>query len=64
MKTQRVENHTAGNATIRLGQRMDVEPEYIDAGGERVVIAPEVIRSVLTAMQCDAADDAEAEIRL
>ena len=49
------------SATAELARRLDVELEYINAAGARVVIAPEIIRAVLAAMGYPVKNDGEAE---
>jgi len=43
---------------------MGIELQYINAAGTRMVLSPEVIRSVLYTMQCEVADEPQAEAKL
>jgi 4-alpha-glucanotransferase len=64
LKAVKAKASAAGKALLQLARRMGIETEYINAAGKRVVISPDVIKSVLAAMQCDVPDEQQAENRL
>ncbi len=49
------------SATAELARRLDIELEYLDAAGKRIVIAPEVVRAMLAAMGYRVEDDDDAQ---
>jgi 4-alpha-glucanotransferase len=49
------------SATAELARRLDVELEYINAAGTRIVISPEIVRAVLAAMGYPVNNDGDAE---
>jgi 4-alpha-glucanotransferase len=51
----------AKSATADLAQRLDIELDYINAAGKRIVIAPEVIRAVLATMGYRVENDHDAQ---
>jgi 4-alpha-glucanotransferase len=51
----------AKSATADLARRLDIELDYINAAGKRIVIAPEVIRAVLATMGYRVENDHDAQ---
>ena len=49
------------SAIAELARRLDVELEYINAAGTRIVISPEIVRAVLAAMGYPVNNDGDAE---
>jgi 4-alpha-glucanotransferase len=51
----------AESATAELARRLDIELDYINAAGEKIIIAPEVIRTVLATMGYRVENEHEAQ---
>ncbi|MBV8357871.1 MAG: 4-alpha-glucanotransferase, partial [Deltaproteobacteria bacterium] len=51
----------AKSVTAELARRLDIELDYINAAGKRIIIAPEVIRAVLATMGYKVENDRDAQ---
>jgi 4-alpha-glucanotransferase len=51
----------AKSATAELARKLDIELDYVNAAGKRIVIAPEVIRAVLATMGYRVENDQDAQ---
>ncbi|MGA7622040.1 MAG: 4-alpha-glucanotransferase [Candidatus Acidiferrales bacterium] len=64
MKAAKVKGQAAGKTLLQLARRMGIEPQYTNAAGKRVVISPDVIKSVLATMNCEVGGESQAEAKL